>query len=120
MSAAQSHFQPTTPSGAVWPALNWLLGMLIVVGVLGVLVIRFNPENAKRRAQLAILDQLKLDVEQARQELQRNTREEEMLKHDREYLEIISRDRLDLMKEGETIYRLDPPRVEKGKMRLNQ
>ena len=94
--------------------------MLIVVGVLGVLVIRFNPENAKRRAQVAILDQLKLDVEQARQELARNTREEEMLKHDREYLETISRDRLDLMKEGETIYRLDPPRVEKGKMRLNQ
>ena len=94
--------------------------MLIVVGVLGVLVIRFNPENAKRRAQLAILDQLKLDVEQARQELARNTREEEMLKHDREYLETISRDRLDLMKEGETIYRLDPPRVEKGKMRRNQ
>ena len=94
--------------------------MLIVVGVLGVLVIRFNPENAKRRAQLAILDQLKLDVEQARQELARNTREEEMLKHDREYLETISRDRLDLMKEGETIYRLDPPRVEKGKMRLHQ
>ena len=94
--------------------------MLIVVGVLGILVIRFNPENAKRRAQLAILDQLKLDVEQARQELARNTREEEMLKHDREYLETISRDRLDLMKEGETIYRLDPPRVEKGKMRLNQ
>ena len=92
--------------------------MLIVVGVLGILVIRFNPENAKRRAQLAILDQLKLDVEQARQELARNTREEEMLKHDREYLETISRDRLDLMKEGETIYRLDPPRVEKGKMKL--
>ena len=92
--------------------------MLIVVGVLGILVIRFNPENAKRRAQLAILDQLKLDVEQARQDLARNTREEEMLKHDREYLETISRDRLDLMKEGETIYRLDPPRVEKGKMRL--
>ena len=92
--------------------------MLIVVGILGILVIRFNPENAKRRAQLAILDQLKLDVEQARQELARNTREEEMLKHDREYLETISRDRLDLMKEGETIYRLDPPRVEKGKMKL--
>ena len=43
-----------------------------------------------------------------------------MLKHDREYVGLIARDRLDLMGEGETIYRLDPPRVEKGKMKLNQ
>ncbi len=120
MSAARSHFQTTTPSGGIWHSLNRLLTVLIALGVVGIVAIRFNPENSKRRAQLTILDQLKLDVEQARQELARNTREEEMLKHDREYLETISRDRLDLMKEGEMIYRLDPPRVEKGKMRLNQ
>ena len=120
MSTAPSHFQTTTPSGGIWHSLNWLLSVLIVLTVVAVVAIRFNPENAKRRAQLAILDQLKLDVEQARQDLARNTREEEMLKHDPEYVGLIARDRLDLMKEGETIYRLDPPRVEKGKMKLNQ
>ena len=120
MSAAPSHFQTTTPSGGIWHSLNRLLIVLIGVVVVGLVGIRFNPENAKRRAQVAILDQLKLDVEQARQDLARNTREEEMLKHDREYVGLIARDRLDLMGEGETIYRLDPPRVEKGKMKLNQ
>ena len=120
MSTAQSHFQTTTPSGGIWHSLNWLLGVLIVLTVVAVVAIRFNPENAKRRAQQAILDQLKVEVEQARQDLARNTREEEMLRHDPEYVGLIARDRLDLMKECETIYRLDPPRVEKGKMKLNQ
>ena len=120
MSAAPSHFQTTTPSRGIWHSLNGLLGVLIVLMIAAVVAIRFNPENAKRRAQQAILNQLKLDVEQARQDFARNTREEEMLRHDREYVGLIARDRLDLMGEGETIYRLDSPRAEKGKMRLNQ
>ena len=52
-------------------------------------------------------------------ELARNTREAELLKLDPEYAGLIARDRLDLMKEGETIYRFDPPRGLKAKMRLN-
>ena len=120
MSAAPSHFQTTTPSRGIWHSLNGLLGVLIVLMIAAVVAIRFNPENAKRRAQQAILNQLKLDVEQARQDFARNPREEEMLRHDREYVGLIARDRLDLMGEGETISRLDSPRAEKGKMRLNQ
>ena len=120
MSAAQSHFQTTTPSGGIWHSLNRLLIVLIGVGIAGLVVIRFNPELAKRRAQLAILDQLKVDVEEARQDFARNIREEKMLQHDPEYVGTIARDRLDLMKEGEMIYRLEAPRVEKAKMRLNR
>ena len=121
MSAAQSHFQTTTtPSGGIWHSLNRLLIVLILTGIAGVAVVRFNPELTKRRAQLAILDQLKVEAEAARQEFQRNTREEKMLLLDPEYLGTIARDRLDLMKEGETIYRLEAPRAEAGKMRLNR
>ena len=39
--------------------------------------------------------------------LARQTREVNLLKTDPSYLETIARDRLDLMKEGETIFRLD-------------
>ena len=120
MNAAQGHFQTTTPSGGIWHSLNRLLIVLIGVVVVGLVVIRFNPELAKRRMQLAILDQLKVEVEAARQEFARNTREEKMLQHDSEYVGIIARDRLDLMKEGEMIYRLEAPRVEKAKMRMNR
>ena len=120
MNAAQGHFQTTTPSGGIWHSLNRLLAVLILVGIAGVVAIHFNPELAKRRAQRAILDQLKVEVEAARQEFARNSREEYLLAHDPEYLAIIARDRLDLMKEGEMIYRLEAPRVEKAKMRLNR
>jgi cell division protein FtsB len=36
-----------------------------------------------------------------------------LLKTDPAFLEIKARDRLDLMKEGETIFRLEPPSVKK-------
>ena len=120
MSAAQSHFQTTTPSGGIWHSLNRLLIVLIVLAVAGIAAVRFNPELAKRRAQLAILDQLKIEVEAARLENQRNIREEKMLLLDPEYLGTIARDRLDLMKEGEMIYRVDAPRVDKAKMRMKR
>ena len=120
MSAAQSHFQSTTPSGGIWHSLNRLLAVLIVLGLAGGIAIHFSPELAKRRAQQAILDQLKVAVEAERQEFQRNTREEKMLQLDSEYVGLIARDRLDLMKEGEMIYRLEAPRAEQAKMRLNR
>jgi cell division protein FtsB len=58
-------------------------------------------------------------VEKWRQLLVLNTRKKELLNYDAEYLGLVARDRLDLMKEGETIYRLDPPKQDKAKMRLN-
>ncbi len=39
---------------------------------------------------------------------------------DPEYIGLMARDRLDLMKEGETIYRLEPPKIDPSKMRLRQ
>jgi Septum formation initiator len=47
--------------------------------------------------------------------LAHQTREINLLKTDATYLETVARDRLDLMKEGETIFRLEPARAEKPK-----
>jgi hypothetical protein len=48
------------------------------------------------------------------EELRKSTAEHELQVHllqtDREYLEMIARDRLDLMKDGETIFRLNNAR----------
>lgn len=77
----------------------------------------FLPEVSKRRDQQARVEQLKLEVEQQRQLLVRNTRNEELLKHDPEYVGLIARDRLDLMKEGETIYRIDPVKPDRSTMK---
>jgi cell division protein FtsB len=50
-------------------------------------------------------------AELANEQLLRKQREREkfLLENDPEYIETIARDRLDLMKEGETIFRLDGP-----------
>ena len=68
------------------------------------------PEISKRKEQQARVDELKIEVEKAKETLNRNLREETLLKLDPDYVGLIARDRLDLMKEGETIYRLDGKR----------
>ncbi|HEY3900961.1 MAG TPA: septum formation initiator family protein [Chthoniobacter sp.] len=79
----------------------------------------FVPEVSKRRDQQARVEELKVEVDKQRQLLVRNSRIEELLKHDPEYIGLVARDRLDLMKEGETIYRIDPPKPDKANMHMH-
>jgi len=119
--AAPGHFQQnSSPSGGIWYSLNRLLGVLIVLILGAISAYRFVPEVSKRRDQQTRVEQLKAEVEKERQLLVRNTRIEELLKHDPEYVALVARDRLDLMKEGETIYRLEPAKPDKARMRLNR
>jgi cell division protein FtsB len=109
-------------SGGIWYSLNRFLFTFIVLTVAAGVGFRFLPEVSAHREQQARLEQLKAEVEREQQLLARNLREDELLKHDPEYIGLIARDRLDLMKEGETIYRMEQPRPEqpdKSKMRLN-
>jgi cell division protein FtsB len=50
---------------------------------------------------------------------QRYEREEKLLRLDPEFISLIARDRLDLMKEGETIFRVDPLKPARSQMKLN-
>ncbi len=68
---------------------------------------RMLPEISKRKEQQARVDELKGQVARQREVLNRNLREESLLKLDPEYVGLIARDRLDLMRDGETIYRLE-------------
>jgi len=107
VSAAHGHFQHPSPSGGIWYFLNRLLFVLILLVLGAIAAYHFLPEVSKRRDQQARVEQLKMEVDQQRQLLIRNTRIEELLKHDPEYVGLIARDRLDLMKEGETVFRLE-------------
>ena len=78
------------------------------------------PEVKKRKEQDARVEELKSAIEKQRMVLARHQREENLLKHDPEYVGLIARDRLDLMKPGETIYRIDPPKPVPATMRLNR
>jgi cell division protein FtsB len=120
VSAAQGHFQYTPPSGGIWHSLNRVLFVLIVLVVAMIAAYRFLPEVSKRRDQQTRVEALKADVERERQLLVRNVRVEELLKHDPEYVALVARDRLDLMKEGETVYRMEVPKPDKSRMRLTR
>jgi cell division protein FtsB len=120
VSAARIDFQNPSPTGGIWHSLNRFLFTLIVLTVAALVCYRFLPEVSKRRDQQARVEELKAEVEKERQLLVLNTRKKELLNYDAEYLGLVARDRLDLMKEGETIYRLDPPKPDKNKMRLSR
>jgi cell division protein FtsB len=86
---------------------------LIIAGGLAGIVLWFYPEVVRR-------DQMARDLLEDQQELAalqslRKQREREvyLLENDKEYIEIIARDKLDMMKEGETIFRLDPAKAAK-------
>ena len=96
-----------------WNALNRVLLTLIIGGGLAGIVLWFYPE-VTRRDQMA-QNLLEHREELAALQLLRKQREREvyLLENDKEYIETIARDKLDTMKEGETIFRLDPAKTEK-------
>ncbi len=107
MSAARIDFHTAPSGGGIWHSLNRFLFTLIVLTVLAAIGYRMLPEIGKRRDQQARVDHLKAKVDAARQTLARNIRVENLLKHDPEYLGLLARDRFNLQKPGETIYRLE-------------
>lgn len=92
----------------VWQRLNRILfGLLFLALWLGIISLFFPPYQRMLAAQTEI-DELQSKVNGQKLVLARATREVSLLKRDPVYLETIARDRLDLMKEGETIFRLEP------------
>ncbi len=107
MSAAHSEFKPPQSAGGIWHSLNRFLFVLIVLTVLATIGYRMLPEIGKRKEQNARVDELQALVEKEKQALASNQRIENLLTHDREYVGLIARDRLDLADPKETIYRLE-------------
>ena len=93
----------------VWQRLNRILLVLLVIAIWLVIVSLFVPPYKKLMRSRAEVDNLQQQVNDQKMLLARQTREVNLLKTDSVYLETIARDRLDLMKEGETIFRLEPP-----------
>ena len=99
----------------VWQRLNRILRVLLVLAVWLVIVSLFVPPYKRLVQSRAEIDNLQAQVNEQQTLLSRQTREVNMLKTDVTYLETIARDRLDLMKDGETIFRLEPARAAKPK-----
>jgi cell division protein FtsB len=119
VSALHSNYEEHG-GGGLWTSLNRFLAVLIVVTVLAAVFYRYMPEFGAEDAEKAKIEALTHDVNELRQLHERLLRQESLLKRDPEYIALIARDKLDLMKEGETIFRDDPARPDPSKMRLHQ
>ena len=97
----------------VWQRLNRILKVLIVLAVWLVIISLFAPPYKRLNQGHREIDALQAQVNEQKGLLARQTREVNLLKTDPSYLETIARDRLDLMKDGETVFRLEP--VQPGK-----
>ncbi len=99
----------------VWQRLNRVLCVLLFVAIWLVIVSLFVPPYKKLTQSRAEIDNLQAQRDEQKILLARQTREVSLLQTDTTYLETIARDRLDLMKEGETIFRLEPAQSAKRK-----
>src|SRR5262249_37694 len=95
----------------VWQRLNRILLVLLIIAIWLSIVSLFVPPYKKLMQSRTEIDNLQQQVNEQQTLLARQTREVNLLKTDVSYLETIARDRLDLMKEGETIFRLETARA---------
>ncbi|MCX7868784.1 MAG: septum formation initiator family protein [Terrimicrobiaceae bacterium] len=91
----------------LWTMVSRLLSMLVVLGLLAALGLWIYPELVRHADLAAQLE--KKTAELAAEQALRKKREREkfLLENDPDYVETIARDKLELMKEGETIFRIE-------------
>ncbi len=100
---------------SIWQQLNRVLRALLAVAFVLVIVSLFVPQHKRLTQSREEIENLTAQVGEQKMLLARQTREVSLLKTDPSYLETIARDRLDLMKEGETIFRLEQSQPTKRK-----
>ena len=95
----------------IWQQMNHVLWVLLFIATWLLLISFFLPPYKKLNQNRAENEQFQAQIEEQKRLLARHTREVTLVKTDPVYLETIARDKLDLMKEGETIFRLESRRA---------
>lgn len=93
--------------GDLWRMLNRIMVGLLFVLALAAIVRFFWPEVERQRALNAEIARLEFIRQQKATKVTDLRREQEWLKGDREYLESVARDRLDMARKGETVIRIE-------------
>ncbi len=94
----------------IWQQMNAILRVLLLIAVWLLMISFFLPPYKQLQRDRAAYDQLNSQLHDEKTTLARLTRQVTLLKNDPTYLETIARDNLEMMKEGETIFRLEPAR----------
>ncbi len=106
-SVARPGFRRKQQPAPIWQTLNRLVVFLIFLAGGGLLFLFFQPELNKLADMRRYYAELQASQEKETIEQLRLARTKTLLESDPEYLENIARDKLELMKPGETIYRLE-------------
>ena len=88
--------------------LNRILYLLVFVAAFILLICWFLPLVKEQQRQQHALQALKQQVEQEKINYNKQSKKLTLLQNDPAYTELLARDKLDLMKPGETIFRMDP------------
>ncbi len=96
------------PPVSIWQRINRLLWVLLILTTVGIIIGAFLPELQKQRNERDERARLHRLIDEQRTIHSRHEREINWLTNDPEYLGIIARDKLEMMKEGETILRVEP------------
>jgi len=96
----------------IWQQMNHILRVLLFIAIWLLIISFFLPPYKKLQQNRAEMEQLQAQLNEQQSLLARQTKQVTLLKTDPTYLETIARDSLELMKEGETIFRLETRRTE--------
>lgn len=100
---------------SIWQQLNRILRVLLCLAGALILVSLFIPQHKRLTQIRGEIDGLQAQVTEQRTLLARQTREVNLLKNDPAFLEMYARDRLDMMREGEMIFRSEQRPASKAK-----
>ncbi len=89
--------------------MNHVLRVLLFVAAWLLIISFFLPPYKKLNQNRAEMELLQTQLTEQQTLFSRQTKQVTLLKSDPTYLETIARDSLELMKEGETIFRLETP-----------
>jgi cell division protein FtsB len=84
-----------------------MIGVIILALITG-LAIAFLPIIKQRHDETSRIEELQRELAKEKATFARRSLEVTLLQRDPEYVETIARDRLDMMKPGETILRIEP------------
>lgn len=93
--------------------LNRILYLLVLLAVVILFVCWFLPLIREEQKEQRALQALKEQVAHERASLNKQSKTLNLLQNDRSYIEMLARDKLDLMKPGETIFRMEPLQPDK-------
>ena len=91
-----------------WHKANRLVTVLIILGIAGVTAAAFYPEWRRLNVLRMQLNEEKASLSAEELLKEKRSREVYLLQKDPEYVEIVARDKIGVMKVGETIYRDTP------------